>query len=182
MAIKIRGTEIKGPMVETIVIPRQPEGEDIIFKAQAVLDMGEFEKVCPMPQPPVILKRGLGKVEDTEDKNFKLAQQQYGKLRIAYMVVQSLKATEGLEWGRVKDNDPGSWLLWEDELKESGFSQIERQRIANGVFAANALNEEKMKEARERFFTGEQAQLQESLSQMDDHKSTPSGKPVNASG
>lgn len=180
MPIRIRGKEIAGPMVETIVIPRQ-DGEDIVFKAQAVLDMGEFDKICPAPKPPIMIKRGVGKVEDTEDKGYKKALEQHGKLRIAYMVIQSLKATEELEWDKVKENDPGSWLLYEEDLKDSGFSQIERQRIVNGVFTANALSEEKIQEARKRFFDGEQEASQEKTSQTEEQKNTPSGELVNAS-
>jgi hypothetical protein len=68
--MKINGEEIKGPNTELIVIPRS-NGNPIVFKAQAILDFDDFDKLCPRPKPPQTIKRGEGVVSNPEDPIFK---------------------------------------------------------------------------------------------------------------
>lgn len=172
--MKIKGKSITAPNVSILVIPRDNDG-DIVFKAQAVLDMDVFETLCPEPKPPTIIHRERGKEFDYRDKNYLKAQEQHGELRMAYMVLESLKATEDLEWETVKSDDPSTWLGYKDELKASGFNHIEIGRIVNLVFDANSLNEAKYKEARDRF-TLSQVLAPESSSQKDEQLTTASGE------
>jgi len=78
---------------------------------------------------------------------------QHGELRFAYMVLKSLEPSD-IEWEKVNAADPSTWLGWQDELKEAGISQTELNRIIVCVMQANALDEDKLKEAREVFLRG----------------------------
>ena len=148
--MKLNGQIISGPNVEIIPIPRG-NGEDLIFKAQAVTNLEDFEKRYPEPKPPKIHKPG-GKTElDYNDPDYKRTLNEYGDIRWSWIVMQSLKATETLEWETVKEDDPNTWRKWKREMLDSGFSFMEVSRIERGVMAANCLSEDKIEEARQRF-------------------------------
>jgi hypothetical protein len=152
--MKLHGQKIDGPNVEIIVLPRGNDKPDIIFRAQAILDSKEFDKLCPVPEPPGRIMKGGKKELNFNDSAYQAEMRRYADKRVAWMVLESLKATEGLEWETVTLNDHTTWLKYEDELKAAGFSYIEVQRIQNGVFTANCLNEAKVEEARQNFLHG----------------------------
>jgi hypothetical protein len=178
--MKIKGREIKTPNQVIIAIPRG-DGNDIVFKAQAILDHGELEKLCPRPTPPEMLQRGVGKVQNVEDPIYKGELQAWAKRAMAWRIVKSLSATPDLEWETVKLEDATTWENWEKELTEAGFSDYEKQRILNGVSEANGLDEEKIEIARQRFLLGEGATNGSTSSLTVGQNSTQSGEPVNAS-
>lgn len=180
--MKIKGREIKGPNIEIIVIPRLgPDGEssDIVFRAQAVLDFDDFDKLCPRPKAPQMLKRGHGMIENPEDPRYKSELKEWGEKRINWIIITSLRATEGLEWDQVKYDNPSTWRLYDKELRDSGFGQYEIQRIITGVWSANSLDEDKVDQARKRFLAGQEAELKESSSRNGETRSTLSGESVN---
>lgn len=178
--MKLHGVKISGPNVETIIIPRG-DGAPIVLKAQAVLDMDEFNRLCPMPEAPMKMIKGGARVPNTEDPHFLAAAEDVGKKRIAFMLVKSLEVTPGLEWDTVKLNEPSTWLNYNEELKESGFSDVEVNRIIAGVMAANCLSDDKIDEARQRFLASEEALAATSLSQTAELSSGQSGLPASAS-
>jgi hypothetical protein len=153
--MKLNGRKIEGPNVETVIIPRG-EDEPIVFRCQAVLDYDEFDLVCPRPIPPVRIMRGGRRVTDVEDKTYLIMLESYAKQRTNWMILQSLKATENLEWETIQMSDPNTWINFDKELKDSGLSEIERIRIVNAVMTANCLNESKLDEARESFLASRQ--------------------------
>lgn len=148
--MKLNGVKVQGPNIEYIVIPRG-NGNDIVLKAQAVLDTKEFEQIVQAPKPgKKMLPGGIIK-EDADDPIYKDAMKAYADLRYSWIVIQSLKATEGLEWETVDEGRVDTWNNWETELKDAGFSNTEVQYVMLGVANANALNQEKIDEARTRF-------------------------------
>lgn len=153
--MKIQGRKIKGANVEIIPIPRGI-GPDIILKAKAVMDMTPFEKMCPVPKPPLRKIDGVD-VPQLKDPNWLQQITQHSEKRVLWLVITSLEATEGLEWETLSADDPSTWIHLKKELKESGFSGVETQRIIAGVVGVNALNEAKIEAARERFLLSEQA-------------------------
>ena len=153
--MKIHGKKIEGVNVEIIPIPR-PDG-DIIFKAEGVKDFTAFEKMCPEPMPPMKIVKGGRKEYNLEDPAYKAQVQIHSEKKIAWMVLESLKATDGLEWETVNLGDHHTWTEWSKELRDSGLSVIEVQRIQTGVFTANCLNEAKLEEARKNFLQGQEA-------------------------
>lgn len=138
--------------VETLVLPRG-NGERLVFKAKAVLDFNEFEKMLPEPTPPTRMTPGDEKGKPVfDDEKYQEALGKWVDLRHAWMVLKSLEATPGLEWETIRGNDPVTWLGWRDELIASSISPVEVGRIEACVKAANCLSEKLLREARETFF------------------------------
>lgn len=156
--MKIKGKKIEGPNIEIIPIPRAM-GEDIIFKAQAVLDMEPFEKMCPTPVPPMKRLATGETIPNLQDDGYLKSIQNLATRRLAWMVLTSLQATEGLEWETVDLSDHTTWDLFREELRSSGFSDIEVNRIIAGCISVNALNDDKIQAARERFLRTAQEAL-----------------------
>lgn len=151
--MKIAGKKIEGRNTEVIILPR-PLGTDIVLRAEAVLSMERFTKLCPEPLPPMRIKPGGVKEAVTNDPAYQNELTFYQTKRLAFLILESLKATPDLEWETVKEDDPNTWVLWEKELTDSGISAIEVGRIRTGVFSANCLNEQLLETARETFLRG----------------------------
>ncbi len=150
--MKLKGREIKGPNYEYIIIPRY-DG-DIVLKAQAVLDRKGFDSVYPVPKPPTITKAN-GHVEaDFTDAAYLGLMERRNQAQYGFVLMTALSVTEDLEWGILSFSKPETWSQWEEELRSSGFSNSEIQLIMDGVSAANGMNQEKLEQARKRFFAG----------------------------
>ena len=148
--MRIQGKEIQGPNVETIIIPRG-NGDPIVFKVQAVLDYDDFERLCPEPKAPKMLKPGGVETLDFKDKTYVAAFAARNKKQSYFMFIKSIMATPGLEFDKVKYDQPETWEFFEQELKDAGLSQVERNKITQGIMIANCLDESKIEEARNRF-------------------------------
>lgn len=179
--MKLAGRKISGPNVETIVFPRG-DGDPIVLKAQAILDYEPFDQLCPKPKPPTIMKKGGVRESNPEDPRYRDALHEWGRKRLCWIVLTSLRlGTPELEWETVDYGDPNTWTNFEDELKESGFSEIEVGRINRGVMIANALDDDKLDEARNAFLASVAAEAASLSSQADELNSTLSGEPVSDS-
>ena len=177
--MKLTGHTFSEPNIEICVIPRA-DGNDVVFKAQAVLDYDDFEKYCPEPQPPEIRKPGQGLVKNYEDATYLAEMQKRSSYRMAWTILKSLEATEGLKWETIEKDKPKTWENYKKELTESFFSTVEIQRIQNAAFNANALNESRVQEARENFLRGQAEARKDTSGQPTEPNSTPSGKPANS--
>ena len=161
--MKFKGEKVSARNLEICVIPRG-DGDSVVFKCQAVLDMDDFEKLCPVPKPPQRMMAGGKKVIDIEDPIYKHKIEDRNDKRISYLILKSLEATEDLEWETVVMGDSDTWGNYETEFKQAGFSPVEIMRIINSCMTANCLNEDKLKEARDSFLASQQAQLEAQLS------------------
>lgn len=178
--MKLHGREIKAPCVEIVVIPRT-DG-DLVFKAQAVLDYKRFEQLCPKPKPPRIRRRGGAEEDDLKDKGFLKQVEDYATKKNNFLFVESIRATEGLEWSTIDYEKPDTWGNYIDELKASGFCDNEVVRLQNAVLTANSLNEAKLEEALQRFLLQQEEHKNNGLSPKAEQSVTPSGEPVSALG
>jgi len=158
--MRIQGKKIEGANEVVIVIPRGSNA-DIILKAKAVLDMTPFEEMCPPPEPPRKTLPGGKEVKNLKDSAYLKALDNHSVKRLNWIVLTSLEATEGLEWEKVDLSDSTTWNNFQEEMKEAGFSNVEVNRIVADVIDVNALNEEKIQEARERFLLASQEQDEE---------------------
>lgn len=140
---------------ELIVLPRGGPGKDIPIKAKAVSIAEEFDRLVPLPIPPMLQTKD-GNRPDYADKEYKKACKRRDEQRFAFMFLKSLEPSK-IEWETVDMEKPNTWLGWEQELKDSGISEMEVNRIINAVMAANSLDEAKIKEAREAFLRGQGA-------------------------
>jgi hypothetical protein len=173
--MKIGGLEIKGPNQEVLVLPRGEQ--QIIIRAQSVLDMDTFDKLCPEPKAPGKRTRD-GFIPNHDDPGYKDILNMYQAKRLAYLVIQSLKPSD-IEWDTVKEDDPSTWDNYLTDLKAGGLSNIEVNRIIVCVMQANSLDEKKLDEARKFFLAGQAQALSESSGQNSEPATMPSGAPVN---
>ena len=150
--MKVGGVAVTPPPECILVLPR--DGEDLVFRAQAIEDWDEFDKLCPAPVMPVGLGKGGEKIPVPNDPAFKAELEQHGLKKMAWMVVKSLQPSN-IEWEKVKVEDPRTWQLYEEELREAGVTAIEIQRIVALAIEANQLDEAKLKAARESFVRGQ---------------------------
>ena len=151
--MKIHGKTYDEPRVETVVIPRN--GGDIIFKAKAILDYEPFEALCPGPMAPMVMRKGGEQFRDVEDAKFKTKVNEWAHNRTNWMIIESLKATDGLEWETVDPKNPTTWDNYIVELTKANFSNAEINRIVECVIDANGLNQKRIDEATERFLAGQ---------------------------
>jgi len=165
-----------GAHIEPIVLPR-PEG-NLVFLAKAIESFDEFDKLCPYPTPPQKILPGKQLVSNYEEPEYKKQVMRHGELRLAYMVVKGLLDTHGLEWETVDLSDYRTWNKYREEFRASGLSDVEINRLVNGVSIANCLSEAAVSEARADFLAGRQAVLSESSSPNGEPVSTPSGEPA----
>ena len=158
--MKIQGKKIEGANEVIIVIPRG-SNSDIVLKAQAVLDMEPFDVMCPPPEPVKRTLPGGKEVKNFKDASYLKSLDNHSVKRLNWIVLTSLEATAGLEWDKINLSDPTTWNNFEEEMKEAGFSNVEVNRIVAACIEVNALNEEKIQEARERFLLESQEQDEE---------------------
>lgn len=139
---------------ELLVLPRGGKGKDIPFRAKAVSINEEFDKLVPPPVPPMVLVKGGKKLPDLSDTTYKMNCKLRDSKRFAFMVLKSIESSN-IEWENIDMEKPNTWTKWDDELIESGLSEIEVSRIVNMVMAANSLDEDKINEARKSFLLGQ---------------------------
>lgn len=151
--MKMNGKVVDANRVEVVVIPRS--GGELVFKAKAVLDYGDFEKLFPAPLPPNVLKPGGIQFQNVEDPTFKAKQSEWASARFDFMVIESLSATEGLEWETVDKSKSETWKNWQSELTSSGLSPVEINRILDIVLTACGLNQDKIEQATKAFLAGQ---------------------------
>lgn len=146
--MKVGGKTIELPKPEICVIPR--DDGDIIFLAAPVFSGEEFEKLCPQPEPPIITYPDGRTKSDVNNPGYAKNLTKWAKRRAAWNIIQSLKATEGLEWEIVNEDDPETWERYLEELRLH-FTEGEIAEIITAVNNANSIDEDKQREARELF-------------------------------
>jgi hypothetical protein len=176
--MKIHGKIIEGPAEEIIVFPRQ--SGDICFKAKAVLDYTDFEKACPVPEPPEVLRPGGIKSRDPNDPKYLGQIEEWAEHKSHWMILKSLEATDGLEFESVDMSDPSTWGNFKDELTRAGFSQADQGRLVTMVSTANGLNEAKIEEATQRFLADQEAMRKDAASPSSEPRNTQSGELASA--
>lgn len=135
---------------EILVLPKG--STQLVFRARGVKDMSGFNALVPEPKPPLKLQGGVMQ-SDLNEPGYAAAMKEYAKRHYAYLVVHSLEPTN-IEWDSVKLDVPGTWALWEDDLKNANLTQVECNLVFQLVMAANQLDEAKLQRARESFLLG----------------------------
>ncbi len=172
--MKIGGRTVEGPHEEILVLPR---GENpIVVRAKAVLDLDEFDKICPEPKPPGKLTKE-GWAPNKDDDTYRQLISFHTDRRIAYMVIRSLEPSN-IEWDSVKIDDPRTWLNYIKDFRDAGLATVEINRIIQLVMVANALDETKLEEARKVFLLGQRPAPEQYSGQTTEPLSLPSGEPV----
>jgi len=150
------GKKYDGPREAICVIPR--DGEDLVFKAQTVASFDDFDKVCPQPTPPIVVRPGGLKSQDVTDPVYTKALTKWAEYKTCWIILKSLEATKELTWEKVDMSNPETWPEYATELKESGFSDLEVSRLIQIAIEANGLDQEKIDQATQRFLATRQEQ------------------------
>lgn len=180
--MKLFGQIVKGPNIETLVLPRADF--DIVISAQAILNTDTFDALCPRPRPPKIHRPGQTDFEELpSDPSYLKILENWAKKRTAWTVLESLRATPTtvLEWETTKYDMPETWAGWQDELRAAFFTESELIAIMNVVWAANGMNQQRLDEARNRFLAGEVRAPKAPVCPTAEVPSTPAGEPANDS-
>jgi hypothetical protein len=154
--MKLKGQRLCEPAIEVVVFPRQ--SGDLVFTVKAVINDDDFEKLCPRPVPPTRLLPGNIHQINVEDPKYKEAMHAHATQRINWLYIQSLSATEGLEWETVDPANPNTWVNYTKELIESGMTIYEIKRLLEAVMSVNGLNSARIEEATKAFLAGRAAQ------------------------
>lgn len=142
--------------VVTIVFPREGQA-DLVFRAAAIMEGEEFTKLVPEPQPPSIRKPGEEvAVLDFKDIKYQKALSRRGRLQTYWIILKSLAATPGLEWDKLQLEDPETWELLDEEMKDFGLSAIEKSKLIQACFRANSMDEAFIEAAKLRFMSSQQ--------------------------
>lgn len=121
----------------TEVIDGKVETRSITLTVQGITNEDEFDKLCPKPLPPAI-KDKYGNVRyDLNDIKYKTAVMEWATMKADWLIITSLRATEGLEWETVDYSNPDTWHNYKSELTSAGFTQNEIARI---LMASNEVN------------------------------------------
>ncbi len=174
--MKVGGVEVKGPAEEILVLLR-PTAEDIVFRAKAVMDTSNFDRLVPEPKAKSRLVAGGEWKEHLDDPEYLKAMVLYGELRFNFLVLASLEPSN-IEWEIVEMDKPSTWSKWSDELSATGLSQTEINRVIACVSAANSLDETKLEAARQSFLRGLAKASEKSSGQSTEPPTTQSGDPV----
>jgi hypothetical protein len=150
--MKINGKILKA-VIETLVIPRN--GEDVVFRMQPVTDYSGFDALCKRPEAPPIKDREGNITYDLQDPIYVTQNDIYQSRKSNWIIKESLKATEGLEWSTVEDLKPETWDNVGTELASAGFSTLQVNAIINKVIEACGLDGKKIEEATKRFILGQ---------------------------
>lgn len=157
--MKIAGKKVTPPSIEVVVIPR--DNGNLVFRAQPVLDYSDFDKLCPEPKPPVVMKPGGKSIENVEDADYKKRIDEWATKKAHWMVIKSLGATEGLEFETVDVSDSDTWVNYQNEMTDSGLTHAEVAAIFEKVTSACGLNQNKIEEATKAFLAGQAAKPKE---------------------
>jgi len=175
----VNGVKLEGPSQEVLVIPRQ--GMEIVFKAEAVLEYEEFDKLYPKPTPPIVMRPGGIKAMDPTDMDYQKKVDEWASKRTHWMILKSLSVSDSIKWETVNMSDPETWSNYDKELRQAGFTEGEITRIIQLVTSVNGLDQDKIDEATKRFLAGPQAQPEDNTSQNSEQNNTPSGEPAKES-
>jgi hypothetical protein len=174
--MKIGGIDPTTMPTEVVLV--LPRGEkEIVFRARGVPDYEDFIKLCPEPKPSKINKPKEGWIDNVEEPGYKDMMRTYGLKRLAWLIINSLEPSD-IEWEEVDLDNPSTWIGWEKEMRKSGFSQVECNRIQSLVLEANCLDEDKLDKARENFLLGQQPVPSELSGQIIAPETTQSGEPA----
>ena len=150
--MKIKGKSFDKPKPVTVILPFGDE--DILILCGCVPDYGPFEEMCPLPKAPEVLRPGKVKTVNVSDKKFLKQVGEHAQLRTYWLIKESVRETEGLEWETVDDTDPTTWVNLEKEMLVA-FGELGVSKIIKAVLRANGLSQEIVGEARDSFLASQ---------------------------
>lgn len=146
--MKVNGVEANKLHTVALVLPRGADAP-LVFYAEALPDLTEFDKLCPLPvAAQTYTPKGI--TYNTTAPDYVAALKLYNERRWGYVMMRSLRPSN-IEWDTVNAHDCETWTQVEPELRKA-VSYFEYGKIVDMVEEANALNATKLIEARDDFF------------------------------
>lgn len=173
--MKVNGQAVS-PRVVTFHVPTNTGAVEFRFRALTSDD--KFEDVVKRPKPPVRTMPGNKQMTDNTDINYLAALADWSGKMLEWQILQSMSATQGLEFDTVKMNDPESWKNWRKEMGDNLGSRIV-DHCLNAYVDANLLSEETLEEARKSFLAGQEEKLNKLSNPSIELNDMPSGGVVN---
>lgn len=157
--MKISGKEFKIPTYTyEVYIPGGEEGaEGINFVFGPSKNFERFERLCKMPEPPLVTRPGQPPEADYKHPKYRQDLLKYGERRIQYIFLESIRYTPELDWETIDSEDPTTWGNYRTELLSAGLTDADIERLYGAVLAVNNLDEEQIRVARDRFLALKQA-------------------------
>jgi len=153
--MKINGIVLVKPKPQVLVIPMGDA--KFVLKAKYVENYEGFDKIVPAAVAPEILKPKTGeRYIDYKDKKYLEQESIRSQHRYDWIYLESLSATEGLEWATVDLADPTTWCNWRQDLIDGGMPTTYIARIIDLVNTANGFNTELLDEATQSFLASTQ--------------------------
>lgn len=154
--MKIAGIEPKPPKPLVIVIPLDRD-QRLVFKCKAVLSYDEFDSLVPKPTPEV---RNYGPNDGgikvmADDPKYLEKLNEWSRMKTDWTIIQSLTATEDLEWSSVDMGKPETWHKYTEELKAAGLSDYYIGAINGTAIEACGLSQMAIDEATNNFLASQ---------------------------
>lgn len=160
---------------EVIVIPIG--GKEIVFHAKPVTNFKDFETKWKKPEPPIAQYPDRPAESDYTDATYIKLIDEWVTDRFYWMQLESLSATEGLEFETVDRSDPKTFKNFIDELEKTlGMSWT--MRVLDIIRTALGLNQDKIDEATQRFLHNRAVAQEKDYSRLTAPSTTPSGEPA----
>ena len=149
--MRIKGIDRSKPNVEVVLFPRS-DGEDIDIEATAVISYDRFDKLVKEPLAKTSLfPDGSEKPSPEQQAQFSKDMVEYYNMRHGFMLYETLKGNDNIEWGKITEDDPRSWLKCEKEIDGLPLTNAEHNRLAAAIHRANGLSDALIEEAENSF-------------------------------
>ncbi len=150
--MKMNGIAVTQMKPVTVVISRGENENPLVADCKPVTSYDTFNKICQIPTPPEKILKGGARELDTSNPAYLKRVTEYSEKRVFFLFLESVK--DSIVWETVKFDDSDTWKNCEQEMKDSGLTDKEVEQIFDAVFEANAMNEDKLNEARKAFLAG----------------------------
>ena len=149
--MKFKGKKISKATEDYAVIERGSDKIVIIIKT--VTDYEDFDKLCPLPEAPVIKPAGKPSYKDVEDEGFKEEVALYAYKRLCWSFFKSIEDSDDLEFSNVNPSDSETWENVITELAGS-LSEGEIDFIMGKYNEVQGLTNDKIKQSTDSFLAG----------------------------
>ena len=179
--MRIKGLDASKPNMEVCIFPRK-EG-NIVITAKAVLSYDRFEELIKKPILDLVtLPSGEKESTPEFEQKFEVASAEYSAMRIGFMLFESLRDNECIEWDNISPDNPTSWKNIQSEIENLPLTIYEKTRLNDAINKANGISDELVEEAEKSFLENLAQKVNQPNTQNTEAVSSTLGEPVKGSG
>jgi hypothetical protein len=146
--MKINGQEIPQLKYKEAVFMREPV--PIVLKCNPITDLDAFDNLCPLPEPPEMIRPGGVREKNENSPAHQKALEEHTNKKMGWMVIESTK-DNNITWETVDMDDIDTYSNYKSELIDSGFTPIEINYLLDVILKASQVETEDLKAMRESF-------------------------------